>query len=152
MNPGLLNLPIRIERKDTAADTLGQPFEAWVTAGRCMARGLKDADRGETMGGDRPTEQRGKVFQVRSRPFVSFYQAGDRLVEEARADWPETVWKVDGWTELAGTRGMYLEITAHSPESRAPVAAIGQPSRAPAMIDGGDADDLPDAEIEGGGA
>jgi head-tail adaptor len=152
MNPGLLNLRIRLERKVTATDSLGQPFESWVTVGRCRARGMMEKDRGEAMIGDRPTEQRGKVFQVRSRPFLDFYRAGDRLVEEARTEWPETTWQVPGWTELTGTRGMFLEITAHSPESREPVAAIEQPSSSPSMIDGGDADDLPDAEIEGGGA
>lgn len=116
MNPGLLNLRIRIERKGTTTDALGQPEEAWTVAGRFRARGMNLRDRGEAVLADRDTERRGKTFRVRSRPFLSFYRPGDRLVEEARKDIPSTTWKIAGWTEVEGTSGMYVDIAAEVPD------------------------------------
>jgi len=152
MNPGLLNLRIRIERKGTITDDLGQPVEGWTVAGRCRARGMAPRDRGQAEIADRETERRGKIFRVRSQPFLGFYQPGDRLVEEVRTDLAETVWKVTGWTEVDGTNGMYLDIAADTPESRQPVAASPHVCPTPGEIDGGDADDLASAEISGGTA
>jgi head-tail adaptor len=112
MNPGLLNLRIRVERKGTTTDSLGQPVEAWTVVGRCQARGMTPRDRGEAVVAERPTERRGKIFRVRSRPFLTFYQPGDRLVEEARADFPPQTWEIEGWTEVEKTAGMYVDISA----------------------------------------
>lgn len=151
MNPGLLNLRIRIERRGTTADEAGQPIESWATVGRCMARGMAPKDRGEAVAGDREQERRGKTFRVRCQPFLGFYAAGDRLVEEARMDQPETGWKIAGWSEVDGSSGMYVDIVAHTPESR-PAAQGVPPQVLPSTVDGGDADDLVDAEMDGGGA
>lgn len=116
MNPGLLNLRIRIERRGSAADEAGQPIETWNVIGRCRARGMTPKDRGEVEAGDRDTERRGKIFRVRCQPFLGFYAAGDRLVEEERTGIPEQVWKVTGWTEVDGSNGMYLDVTAATPD------------------------------------
>lgn len=151
MNPGLLNLRIRIERRVTTADEAGQPVETWVVVGRCRARGMTPKDRGEAVAGDRDTEQRGKIFRVRSHPFLGIYAAGDRLAEEERTDHPETGWKIAGWSEVDGSNGMYVDVTAHSPESRTAAQAV-PPQVLPGTVDGGDADDLVDAEMDGGGA
>jgi len=118
MNPGLLNLRIRFERKGSTTDSLGQPVEVWSVVGRCQARGMAQRDRGEAVLADRPTERRTKVFRVRSRPFLTFYQAGDRLVEEARVDFPPQAWEIEGWTEVEGSGGMYVDIAAAVPEER----------------------------------
>ncbi len=118
MNPGLLNLRVRFERKGTTSDALGQPVETWTVVGRCRARGMKEKDRGEVILADRETEQRGKGFRVRTQPFLGFYRDGDRLVEEKRTGFPETVWKIEGWTEVPGTNGMYVDVAAVVPEAR----------------------------------
>lgn len=115
MNPGLLNLRVRLERQGVTKDALGQPVETWTSIRIVMARGMVPRDRGTVVAGDRETERRGKVFRVRSQPFLGLYRAGDRLVELARTDIPETVWKIEGWTEVEGTAGMYVDVAGVVP-------------------------------------
>lgn len=116
MNPGLLNQRIRFERQIQAADELGQRIEAWEIVGGCAARRKPVSTRARTeqVIADRDTERRATVFQMRSRPFCSLYKDGDRLVELKRTDFPETTWKIIGWTEIEGTNGMYVEVIAEN--------------------------------------
>jgi hypothetical protein len=79
---------------------------------------MAEKDRGEAVLADRDTERRGKTFRVRSQPFLGIYREGDRMVEEERTDIPETVWKVTGWTEVNGSRGMYVDVSAAAPDAR----------------------------------
>ena len=70
MNPGLLNLRVRLERQGVEKDALGQPVEGWTAIRTVMARGMSPRDRGTAVVGDRDTERRGKTFRVRSQPFL----------------------------------------------------------------------------------
>ena len=118
MNPGLLSQQIRIERPSEEVDALGQPVSGWVLVGRISARRMKDKAQPETDSGDRLTERRKMVFRVRTRPAFSMYRPGDRLVELARTSFPEQIWKIDGFTEVDGTNGMYVDFSVSDPEER----------------------------------
>lgn len=120
MNPGLLRQLVFFQRQTADTDELGQRLDEWETIGRCFARRkpVNTRARTETVIADRDTEKQTMVFQMRSRPFVSIYQAGDRLVEAKRVDFPETAWRVIGWAEVEGTNGMYVEVTAEIPAKR----------------------------------
>ncbi|MCW1916784.1 head-tail adaptor protein [Luteolibacter sp. GHJ8] len=110
MNPGLLRHPIRIERPVTTVDELGQPVPGWERVGVCFARRMKERAGAETVISDRPVEQRRAVFRVRSQPFLRWYREGDRLVELGRGGMPEVVWGIEGWAEVEGSGGMYLDV------------------------------------------
>ncbi|MCW1916000.1 head-tail adaptor protein [Luteolibacter sp. GHJ8] len=110
MNPGLLRHPIRIERPVTTVDELGQPVPGWERVGVCFARRMKERAGAETVRSDRPVEQRRAVFRVRSQPFLRRYREGDRLVELARGEMPEVVWEIEGWAEVDGTNGSFVEV------------------------------------------
>lgn len=62
--------------------------------------------------GDRPTERRSVVFRVRSRPFTTLYQEGDRLSEAARPGIPAREWEISGWSELESEGGRWIDVTA----------------------------------------
>lgn len=113
MNPGLLNQRVRFERQSLESDELGQRIEAWVAVGGCAARRkpMTTRARTEQVIADRDTERRTMVFQMRCRPFSTIYREGDRLVELKRVDFPETVWRIVGWTEIESSPG-YVEVTA----------------------------------------
>lgn len=120
MNPGLLKQRIRFERQSQASDEFGQPVDVWQSVGGCAARRkpVNTRARTEQVIADRDTERQTIVFQMRSRPFCTLYQEGDKLVELKRTDFPETTWKIIGWAEIEGTNGMYVEVTAEVPERR----------------------------------
>lgn len=118
MNPGLLDHPIRIERQSDAADDIGQPVAAWARVGGCFSRRMADRARPEEVIADRKTERRTATFRVRSRPFIDWYRDGDRLVEDARQGFPETIWDITGWAEVEGTQGMYVDVKAIEPGER----------------------------------
>jgi hypothetical protein len=111
--------PIRIERRSTESDALGQPVPEWVRVGACFSRRITERARPEEVIADRDSEVRTIVFRVRTRPFVGWYREGDRLVEPARNGLPETVWAIRGWAEVEGSNGMYVDIKAESPGGRA---------------------------------
>ena len=118
MNPGLLNQVIRLQRQGLVTDELGQRLDTWSTVATLRARRKPVKSRGkmEEVIADRDTELRLMVFQLRTRPFVTLYQAGHRLLELARKDFPEEVWKIAGWSEVEGTNGMYIEINCERAE------------------------------------
>jgi hypothetical protein len=118
MNPGLMKHPIRIERRSTVPDELGQPVASWTRVGGCFARRMTERARPEEKVADRPTEIRSIVFRVRTLPFIGWYREGDRLVEPARNGLPETVWAIGGWAEVEGSGGMYVDIKASTPAER----------------------------------
>ena len=70
---------------------------------------------------DRDTEKRSMVFQLRAQAFVTLYQAGDRLLELARKDFPEEAWKFASWTKVEAPIGCILKSTVNTPSSEYPV-------------------------------
>ena len=112
MNPGLLKHPVRIERPASGADDLGQPLEGWTRVGVCFARRLRSKATAEEVIADRETEGQSAVFRARTRPFVGWYRDGDRLVEPSRNGLPEVIWRITGWTEVEGSNGMFVDVTA----------------------------------------
>lgn len=116
MNPGLLNQVIRLQRQGLATDELGQRLDTWSSVYQLRARRkpVKSRAKMEEVIANRDTERRTMVFQLRARPFITLYQAGDRLLELARKDFPEEVWKITGWSEIEGTNGMYVEVGAEA--------------------------------------
>ena len=113
MNPGLLDQRIRLERRGTEADALGQPVESWSLVVAVRARRLRDKGS-QAVVADRDTELLRTTFRVRSRPFATSYRAGDRLVEFARRDHPETVWSIHSVMEVEGTRGEYSDVNCEA--------------------------------------
>ncbi len=120
MNPGLLNQVIRLQRQGLTTDELGQRLDTWTAVAQLRARRkpVKSRAKMEEVIADRDTEKRSMVFQLRARPFITLYEAGDRLLELARKDFPEEVWKIASWSEVDGTNGMYIELACEIPESR----------------------------------
>lgn len=110
MNPGLLDIPLNLLRLATAQDELGQPVETWESVGSFRGRKMKPKIWPEKPGGDRMNERTTFTYQVRSRPFVTLYQPGDRLQAQARTDFPVETWEIVGWGEIDGTSGMYVEV------------------------------------------
>lgn len=113
MNPGLLREPLSLERQGAGRDALGQPSAEWaVVAGSEVLRGrrMKPKAQQDEMVADREREGQQAVFRVRSQPFLSLYQDGDRLVETAGRMMPAGVWEISGWAEVDGTAGMYVDV------------------------------------------
>ncbi|MDB6078744.1 MAG: hypothetical protein JWO82_2491 [Akkermansiaceae bacterium] len=116
MNPGLLEQQITLLRQGVAVDELGQPSQEWTAVGTGFrARRMVPKAQQESQAGDRPNERTTMSFRVRSQPFITLYQAGDRVRELARTDFPETIWEITGWAEVEGTSGMYVDISCASP-------------------------------------
>ena len=109
MNPGMLDRRIRLERQGVGTDALGQPIESWALVVSVRARRLRETGV-ETVASDRDTEVKRATFRVRARPFATSYQDGDRMVEFARRDHSETVWKIHSVTEVEGTGGEYVDV------------------------------------------
>lgn len=118
MNPGTMKHPIRFERRSTETDDLGQPVEEWVRVGACFSRRMTERASAQVVVTDRDTESRTMLFRVRTRPFVGWYREGDRLVEPPRNGLPEKIWSIDGWAEVEGSNGMYVDIKASTPPER----------------------------------
>ena len=114
MDPGLLDQRVRLERQGGGADALGQPDGTWSLVVAVRARRLKNK-ASQAVVADRETETKRVTFRVRSRPFATSYQAGDRLVEFERRDHPETVWNIHGVGEVEGTRGEYSDVECEAP-------------------------------------
>jgi head-tail adaptor len=113
MNPGLLDQRVRLERQAGEMDPLGQPDGAWALVVAVRARRLKEK-ASQAVVTDRDTETKRVTFRVRSRPFATSYQAGDRLMECARRDHPEATWRIHGVSEVEGTRGEFSDVNCES--------------------------------------
>lgn len=112
MNPGKLDTPIQLERPGTERDELGQLLDSWEPVGHPLfATRIEPRIRPELVQGDRETERQSLRLRVRSQPFLSIYEAGQRVREQRRTDIPEKLWSVTGWTETPYSKGMYVDIS-----------------------------------------
>lgn len=113
MNPGLLREPLSLERKSTTKDSLGQPLDTWTKvtgSDKIRARKMKPKAPEEEVSGDREREEETAVFRVRSQPWRSLYQNGDRAVEPASRFRGAVKWEIRGVSEVEGTQGGYLDV------------------------------------------
>lgn len=111
MNPGLLNEALTLRRKSQTKDELGQPVDSWADAGVFRGRRKRSKAKAESMVSDSLTEAQEAIFMARSRPFVSIYQEGDELRAAERMSMPEEIWLIQGWSEVEGTNGEFVEIS-----------------------------------------
>jgi hypothetical protein len=119
MNPGLLNTPLALQSRGETRDELGQPIHTWETIATLLVRRMPGKPQQDTPTGDRETDRRQQTFTLRSQPFLTLYRPGiSRLLEHPRPGFPPTIWNIDGWAELEGTKGMFISLTASTPAER----------------------------------
>jgi len=114
MNPGLLDTRLIHDRRSAARGTDGSVSTAWDELGSTWARRMRPRGGGSTGETTKDQERRMIVFRVRSQPFLSRYQNGDRFRETAANNLPSAVWRIDGWSEAEGTRGAYVDVTCEA--------------------------------------
>lgn len=114
MNPGLLDQRIRLERQGAGTDAVGQPVDTWTLVVAVRGRRIRPQGQ-QAVVTDRETEMRRVTFRVRSRPFATSYQAGDRLVECERRDHPEAAWNIHSVIEVEGTHGEFSDVICEVP-------------------------------------
>lgn len=113
MNPGLANTPLLLSRPsvrggftfsadDPPADTPGVTFRA---------RRLTNRPGSEMVEAGRLRDFQIARFQIRLDDWLANFQDGDLLIED-HGGGRSTTWQVRTWAEVAGTRGLWVEVQA----------------------------------------
>lgn len=112
MNPGMANIPLRLRREAATVLDTGERAGTWaeVAGGPIWARRMKPRALAEATLADRPTERRALVFRVRSRPFLTLYEKGDRFSEPARTTTPAAEWEITGFSEVEVEGGEWVDV------------------------------------------